>query len=497
MDSQAEQRLMQAMYDRIYDMLTYSPGPGRGPIFSKQTTLLQLATMGAGLNPANFANAVSPAHPTGDLLSSENFSRLVDPVPAIGALYNTTTVNVESTYGQMINGANVTTDPVPAQVAKYEQAFKYLNTTTEITAFDGTKTTQTGPSQILQTYQTNQLAYQTAVSNFRLAFLSYDMSKPSDQQKWQAQAGVLQAAMDQAYNNWRNQGAAQVEQAQNVLATTINDGARSVIADAQRIYAQSTMAGQFQGDTSWHLSYGMPSNWGDPNPITVKKLFAHYDISTSNLNTSSSSDFTSYGGGAGFSLGLFSIGGSYDHSTSHQRFHMDATDIHVSMDICVVQIVRPWLNGLVFNTSHWYNNAFNRGGISTGNLLDHVTTPMKLIPTAFVVARNIVISGNFSQSDMSRFTQHDSAGGSFGWGPFQIGGHYSRDKSGQTFSSTVVPGKVTVPGMQIIAWVSQIVPFCPPNDAPGNHFNVVVHDVAHPFMHAVDLAEELEPVLTS
>jgi hypothetical protein len=270
MDAQTEQKLMQAMYDRIYDMLTYSPGSGRAAAFNAQTTLLQLQQPGQALNPDDYANAVSPSHPTGDLLASENFSRLVDPVPTIDAVYRPTTVSVDNTYGAIINSANALTEPSEKQVDLYNKAFAYLNTTTEITAFDGSKSKQTGPSQILQTYQTNQLAYLTALSNYRLAFLGYDLSKHDDQQKWQAQAPVLQAAVDQAYNNWRNQGAAQVEQAQNVLATSINDGVRSIISENQQTYKNTQLAGQFQGDSSWHLSYGMPSNWGDPNPQTVK-----------------------------------------------------------------------------------------------------------------------------------------------------------------------------------------------------------------------------------
>jgi len=481
MDTQTEQKLVQAIYDRIYDMLTYSPGGGRAPAFNRQTTLLQLQQPGQALNPDDFDNAVSPTHPQGDLLASENFSRMVDPVPALDPVYRPTTVGVEKTYGAIINGANSLTEPSQKQVDLYNKAFAYLNTTTEITAFDGTKSTQTGPSQILQTYQTNQLAYLTALSNFRLAFLSYDLSKREDQQKWQAQAPVLQAAVDQSYNNWRNQGAAQVEQAQNVLATSINDSVRNIIADNQKVYAQTELTGQFQGDDSWHLSYGLPSNWGDPNPQTVKKLYAHYELSSSNLTVSSNSDFTSYGGGASFSLGLWSVGGGYEHSEGQQRYHMDATNIHLSMDICVVQIKRPWLNGLLFNTSNWFTNAFHRGGISTGNLRDGINNPLKLLPVSFVVARNIRISGNFSQQDLKIATSHDSGGGSIGWGPFSIGGRYSHDKSSRTFTSQVDNGTIVVPGMQIIAWVNQIVPFSPPNEAPANGRVGFVHDITAPF----------------
>ena len=50
-----------------------------------------------------------------------------------------------------------------------------------------------------------------------------------------------------------------------------------------------------------------------------------------------------------------------------------------------------------------------------------------------------------------------SAGGSVGWGPFSLGGSYSRAKGSSSFNSTSNGQSITVPGMQIIAFVNKMV----------------------------------------
>ena len=87
---------------------------------------------------------------------------------------------------------------------------------------------------------------------------------------------------------------------------------------------------------------------------------------------------------------------------------------------------------------------------------------MPLIPTAFIVARNIAISGDWGKVDQSHIESATSAGGSVGYGPFKLSGRYETGSSHDRFSSHYEDGTIRVPGLQIIAWVSEIVPFSPP-----------------------------------
>ena len=87
---------------------------------------------------------------------------------------------------------------------------------------------------------------------------------------------------------------------------------------------------------------------------------------------------------------------------------------------------------------------------------------MPLLPTSFVVARKVKISANWSKADWALITSKTSGGGGFGIGPFSISGSYAHSSSKQTFTSAMAGGTITVPGVQIIGFISQVVPYCPP-----------------------------------
>jgi hypothetical protein len=473
MNVQTEQQLMQAIYDRLYNLLTVSPSGGHPPPFNAQTTLLQLQQPGQALNPADFANAVTPTHPMGDLLASENFSRLIDPVPAIGATYVATDVGIENTYGQIITSASAATSaPTQNVTATLPSQFnRVLAQALQIKTTSGATATVALPPPLAQAYDQAKSAYDKALNDYNAVLTSLDMTQPTDQHKWQVLAPPLQARVNTAYQAWRNAGASEVE-GMNAAATASNSGVTQIIANDQRLFTETQLAGQYPGDTPWHLSYGMPSNWSDPDPMIIRQLFTHYELSSSNLNVSNTSPFVTLGGAKAFVEGLFSIDvkqqGMKQTITNHA--HMEATNISIAMDLCLVRILRPWLNGLLLSLGGWYIGGLSKGAISTGNLLDGKDAPMKLIPMAFVVARNIEISGNLSQHDVSLIMSHDSKRGAIGWGPFQIGGTLyqplRKTTPALTFRAAIVDQRISVPGLQIIAWISQVVPLCPPLDSP-------------------------------
>jgi hypothetical protein len=78
------------------------------------------------------------------------------------------------------------------------------------------------------------------------------------------------------------------------------------------------------------------------------------------------------------------------------------------------------------------------------------------------VVKNVVISASWSKADWDLITSKTNGGGGFAIGPFSIGGSYAHSSSKETFTSAMAGGKITVPGTQIIGFISQVVPFSPP-----------------------------------
>lgn len=116
----------------------------------------------------------------------------------------------------------------------------------------------------------------------------------------------------------------------------------------------------------------------------------------------------------------------------------------ISFKFCRVNISRPWLKLGLLNTKNWYMFGTNIGEYSTG---DAVNNPgmFPFLPNSFIVISNLKISANWSQEDKTNFSNSTS------FGPFDI-----RNSS---FSQNTIEAK----GMQVIGWISKLMPILPPS----------------------------------
>jgi hypothetical protein len=462
MTPEMEQKVLAALYDRLWDAITYSPGGGKTDVFNKQTSFVQFSK-GEALRGEDFVNAAAPINPRGNLNAAEAFASMVDVVPLVQADYAPSATRLSQAYGDIVRGANSNVTTNPDQQKIYNQAYNYLNTTTTITEFDGSETTQTGPSRVLNTYLANRDAYANALSGYRLAYTGYDLDEPQQQREWQARAPALQAALDRTWSLWRGEGATQVERALAALDTTINSAVRNVLEEARQTLVQAALTTSTGGGTKWYLSYALPSDWSGPGG--AENLTA-ITLDSSNLQSESSSRFDSYGGGASWSAGLWSVGGSAAGSSGSSSFHMSADKLKLSAKLGLVRIYRPWLNDLIFRMNSWFVEGIDKNGISNGQLQGNEHGALPLIPTAFVIGRDIAIEADFTTEDKTHVEKAISGSASVGWGPFRVSGNYAHSSSKDTFKSTFNGGTLRIPGIQVLGWVSEIVPASPPQNAP-------------------------------
>jgi hypothetical protein len=205
MDRATEQKVLQTLYDNLYDVLAYQPQTGVK--IDRDNTRLMMAKNFV-LNPADFANAASPLNPgqSADYSKAKAFSDMIDPLPPLNTTEWAAPIGTLSdVYQNIMNNAISNAKVDPKQKEIYDQAYAYLNTTRSIKKFDGTTNTSVSPSEIVQTYNDNQSAYINAVGGYRAAQNSYDMSKPADQRAFAAVEPGLKNTVDQAWNA-RGQG---------------------------------------------------------------------------------------------------------------------------------------------------------------------------------------------------------------------------------------------------------------------------------------------------
>jgi hypothetical protein len=216
-------------------------------------------------------------------------------------------------------------------------------------------------------------------------------------------------------------------------------------------------------------------------------------------------------GSVGLSVFGFGFNGSYSEANASSSaessatgsdgstFHNDARNLKIELEYGLCQIARPWLLTDLFRMRSWYLVNQKAGCISTGKIDDQIANEellLPMIPTHFLAIRNVSISatdwGTDQQTLSSYYQRHDNSSAEHSstvgggvevpvYGPICLdaGASHSEsgfsgayhDESGNSFSNDYKAHfdgtTLTVRGTQIVAWLSEVLPACPPLDDPN------------------------------
>lgn len=126
-----------------------------------------------------------------------------------------------------------------------------------------------------------------------------------------------------------------------------------------------------------------------------------------------------------------------------------ATDgFTISFKFCRVNIDRPWLKLALLSTRNWWMFDTPSGEYSTGAADDN-PGKFPLLTTSFIAIRDLKITANWSAEDRGHLTEASS----FGFFDLQGG--------------TVTNNTLEVRGLQVIAWISRLMPRLPPQSPPA------------------------------
>lgn len=130
------------------------------------------------------------------------------------------------------------------------------------------------------------------------------------------------------------------------------------------------------------------------------------------------------------------------HTTVQQ---VTSSTIHLSFSYCLVTIERDWLSQAFLTLPNWYVQGYRSGAFSNGTLQNNAGV-FPVLPIACLVVKDVQLSAQWTQDDLSSIQQAAS------FGPFSL--------VGRTVDSTSIT--LTISGMQVIGWISQIMPLLPP-----------------------------------
>ncbi|MBV8282374.1 MAG: hypothetical protein JO347_09985, partial [Candidatus Eremiobacteraeota bacterium] len=207
----------------------------------------------------------------------------------------------------------------------------------------------------------------------------------------------------------------------------------------------------------WLFAYPSPANW-----TSSRESSTQLKISGGNTKLRSSSTEHSFSVDTSLNYGLFAVKASAEGKFEHKNSSTDKDSVEISCDITKVDIMRPWFSESLFKLPSWSTNLAGKGQISNGKLdSTNAGNLIPMYPVAFIVASNIVIKAAFSHEDQEIIKQAISTSVSASYGPFSISGKYGYGRSNEASNADFQNGEIRVPGMQIIGWVSRLVPSSP------------------------------------
>ena len=460
MDKDREQKVLASLYDRLFDAVTYSP-EGKSGLYSKNEIYFHM-DQNHVLEPKDFEDMISPVNPNGNMKSTSAFSAMVDVLPKPSVRWDPGLNKLSKAYEEIVNGANTGAKPRPEQEKIYKQASDFLRVEKKVKEFDGSETTQIEPTSIAVAYDNAEAAYITALGGYRTAYNGYDLDKKEDQRAWNAVEPGLQLNLNNAWNNWTRQGKAQVEKAQNALASSINDAISSVIRSSQRLVSDEFKSPPLAGEGKWLRSYALPTSWASASAKGSKLKFT-----SAYLNKTESSVAQKYSAELSASWGLWHGSAKASGGNKEENKHMDAQNFTLEAELITVSIMRPWFNPLLFTMNQWFVEGYEKNQISNADAAN-LKGIMPLVPVGLVIARDVKISADFSEEDKKTISSQLDTEASFGWGPFGIKGGYSRETSSSEMKTKFDGATLQLPGLQVIAWISSITPASPPQSAPAS-----------------------------
>ncbi len=131
---------------------------------------------------------------------------------------------------------------------------------------------------------------------------------------------------------------------------------------------------------------------------------------------------------------------------------VNSSQFTIDFSYSLVNIERDWMYQPLFDKAElWYSLTMKAGEISTGDNAATNKGLLRCVPKAMIVVKDVTITATWSATDKQL------ASSSYGFGCFNISGSQPINTNNQLIA----------PGIQIIAWICEVLPKLPLNDDPG------------------------------
>jgi hypothetical protein len=462
------EELMSSLIGKLYKILT----AGDAVAESDPDSFIAWCTPGLGFQPDDLEFAVKGlAGATGSetknlLAQASDFAKLVNLVPDPSGVYDEvqqqTTFDQSgsilwNTYKNALNFSEVASGALTtAEKDKLEKFAKLLRTTRKNIVTDVEESVD-GP--VLVAYNDKRKKYQSAAliyNNKRIAALNSD--SPAVVADWALNASLYQLDVDNAKDDWvtngfRNDVDSMRAFIDQVTRRDLTLWKASLLNQLDRAKQTDLVSGSDFFFTSF-----VPDDFAASTDGWTEFTFAESNFSTYERSETNSWSASGRAGWGPWSARVQASGSSTSTNSS-----IDVSNFNMKFLVTQVPLSRPWFSPEFLTNSAWrFKTGLGMSPLSNG--AKPPTGQLVAYPTAAIFVRDVVVDFNELHNAASSYTSQFSAGGGVSYGPFSLGGSYSRSVGTRSFNSRMTAQGLEVDGMQLIGFKCAILPISPNPD---------------------------------
>jgi hypothetical protein len=456
MSAQEQMKIVQSIYDQFFASLTEAP-PGKPAVGAKDNIFVVLEKPGRLIRSIDFANPWSPGNLAGSKEAAINLANLANEIPQLTSIYAPNGSKIVEIYQMLLNAQVIPPPPDPQLEQAYNDAHKVLFRLVTMTDPE-TGETITKELETTSFVEAKKLKkkFEEAVVGYMIAYIDA-MKTDEGRNNWPLLGRGYQIAVDEAWDNLRASDATKIEDALAQKDMASNNAIGRAFSDSKKLF--ESYKEKLDGIADYWRTRTIPSDWHDP---AIAGDWPVMEASSSSYFNETSSEFTSYGGGGFVGIGLWTVGGGFNSTAQEERFHSESEKIKVRFKYATVTLDRPWLNYTLFKLPGWSVSGISPNFFSNGAKQNQKDSLFPLLPQAFIVIRDVEITADWGQTDRDIINKAISGSARVGWGPFSVGGSYSHSSSTDTVKAEFKNSTLKIPGMQIMGWICNVLPACPP-----------------------------------
>ena len=397
-----------------------------------------------------------------------NLANLVDFIPDRTLVYNndmqqtvwrTSEARLSHLYGEILNSAKVVTyelsDAEKAKIEKFRKLLRTEKVVKDIITDEEKTVVEDGP--VLRLYNEKLAAYLMAATNYNNKRIAAQAAMGPEGKlavaDWSNNAHLYRMQVKAAMDDWTGNGYRNEVDSMRAFIDRVTQRDMGLwIQRLKEYFNDAEQAGLGAGQT-FKFTTLIPGNFA------ISRAWNGYSLSHSSVNSSSRAESSAWGGSAGVNFGFFSVGGGASGSSSQYSSNYAVSNFKLSFEFTQAVISRPWFYPEFFMNRGWtlrkgegwnYDQMPSDGKLPpSGNLIGY--------PTTILFARNVVIESAEFVSAYKAYSKSVGGGGSIGWGPFRLSGHYSHSESGRQYNSESDSKSIRIPGIQAIGFINHMI----------------------------------------